>query len=320
VEVGLTRMEGLQQGRALSERLRKHLTTLISHDILEPRLRAEAGIVLSLLGDPRPLDALVTVPAGAFVMGNSGANNALFIELGVPAFVKLGIAESDAATFLQAATPQQTIEVAGFAISRYPITNQQYAHFVAATGHAPPEHWRGPQPPPELRNHPVVFVSWYDALVYCQWRSQVEGRLFRLPTEAEWEKAALGKTGTLFPWGNELHTSYLNNYQTGVGKTSSVGIFAAGISPYGCFDMAGNVYEWTSSLWGNDAWHPTFRYPYQPGDGREELNAPATIYRVLRGGAYYLNHVFTSCTYRDRDLPTNRGRSLGFRVVTAVEG
>ncbi|GEM_PF-1169354 len=314
IEVGVTRTEPLQQGRALIERLRARLTTLVSHDLLEPRLRAEAGVVLSILGDPRAFDELTTVPAGTFRMGNTPTQVALIGELGTPPLLNLGIEASDVTTFLQAATPQHTVTTAPFQISRYPITNDQYARFVTETRHAPPEHWRGSTPPPELRNHPVVFVSWYDACTYCQWRSQAEGRTFRLPTEAEWEKAAIGNQGTLFPWGDELHVTRHNNYGAGVGTTSSVGIFAASISPYGCCDMAGNVYEWTSSLWGTDAWHPTFRYPYQP-DEREEISAPATVYRVLRGGAYYLNHIFTSCTYRDRDLPTNRGRSLGFRVV-----
>ncbi len=317
LEVGVARTEPLQQGRALIERLRTQLTTLVSHDLLEPRLRAEAGVVLSILGDLRTFDTWVTVPAGTFWMGNNATQMALFAELGVPALVKLGIAERDATTFLQAAAPQHETTTATFQISRYPITNSQYARFIAECGYPPPEHWRGVTPPPELRNHPVVFVSWYDACAYCQWRSQKEGRIFRLPTEAEWEKAAIGNQGTLFPWGDDLSTTRHNNYAAGVGTTSTVGIFAAGVSPYGCCDMAGNVYEWTSSLWGADAWHPTFRYPYQQ-DEREDLLAPATLYRVLRGGAYYLNHIFTSCTYRDRDLPTNRGRSLGFRVVATA--
>lgn len=318
IEVGVARAEPLHQGRALIERLRKHLTTVITRELLEPRLRAETGNVLSILGDPRPLDELVTVPAGPFSMGNGAAQMALFAELGVPALVKLAISEADATAFLQAAAPQHEVQVAGYQISRYPITNAQYARFVQATGHSPPEHWRGPLPPPDLRNHPVVFVSWYDAQAYCQWRSGVEGRTFRLPTEAEWEKAAIGLQGALFPWGDELNTMRHNSYQAGIGTTSSVGLFASGISPYGCFDMAGNVYEWTCSLWGADAWRPAFGYPYTPQDGRENFTAPATIYRVLRGGAYYLSHIFTSCTYRDRDLPNNRGRSLGFRVVTST--
>ena len=319
IEVGVTRTEPLHQGRALIERLRRHLTTLVTQGLLEPRLRAEAGNVLSILGDPRGFDDLVTVSAGRFRMGNGPAQMARFAEMGIPALVKLAIDEADATAFLQAAAPQHAVYVAGFQISKYPITNTQYARFVEATGHPSPEHWRGPQPPPELRNHPVVFVSWYDALAYCQWRSGAEGRPFRLPTEAEWEKAALGDQGTFFPWGDDINTNRLNNYLAGVGTTSSVGIFVDGVSPYGCFDMAGNVYEWTCSLWGTDAWRPIFGYPYDPDDGREAPSAPATIYRVLRGGAFYLNHVFTSCTYRDRDLPTNRGRSLGFRVVTVIK-
>lgn len=319
LEVGAARVEAYPQGRSLVERLRRHLTTLITHDVLEPRLRAEAGTVLSVIGDPRPLDLLAGVPAGLFPIGNNGSQQMLFLETGLMPLIKRNIAESDARSYLEAASPQHDLRLEGYQISRYPITNEQYARFVRATGHLPPDHWRGPTPPPELRNHPVVFVSWYDAQAYCHWRSQAEGAHLRLPTEAEWEKAALGTAGTLFPWGDETKGTHHNNYQAGVGTTSAVGIFAAGISPYGCFDMAGNVYEWTCSLWGADAWRPTYRYPYQPDDGREDPTAPGTIYRVLRGGAYYLSNIFTSCTYRDRDLPTNKGRSLGFRIVKVLQ-
>ncbi|HRW09905.1 MAG TPA: SUMF1/EgtB/PvdO family nonheme iron enzyme [Caldilineaceae bacterium] len=316
LEIGLVRAQSLQQGRALVERLRYYLTTLVTHDLLEPRLRAEAGTVLSVLGDERDFDEMVTVPEGRFHMGNSSAHHVSFVELGVPSLVRVGIAEEDAHSFLASAWVQHEVALDSFQISRYPITNGQYARFVAATGCPRPEHWRGATPPPGLHNHPVVFVSWYDARAYCAWRSAVEGKSFRLPTEAEWEKAAIGTQGTLFPWGDELTAVCHNNYQAGIGTTSSVGIFAAGMSPYGCFDMAGNVYEWTSSLWGTETWRTSFGYPYVAGDGREALDAPDTVYRVLRGGAYYLSNIFASCTYRDRDLPTNKGRSLGFRVVT----
>lgn len=315
LEIGAERATMLVQGRVLIERLRHHLTTLITHDLLEPRLRAEAATILSSLGDGRLLTTLVTIPAGRFRMGNTVAQLAQVTGHGVPALVKRSIAEADARSYLEAAAPQHECHLAQYQISRYLITNEQYAHFVSATGHSAPDHWRGPTPPPELRNHPVVNVSWHDAKAYCRWRTAEQGTTYRLPTEAEWEKAAIGEQGTLFPWGDELGILLHNNYQAGIGTTSSVGIFQAGASPYGCYDMAGNVYEWTSSLWGADPWSPSFRYPYQPNDGREDPTAPDTVYRVLRGGAYYLSNIFTSCTYRDRDLPTNKGRSLGFRVV-----
>ncbi|MCB0062549.1 MAG: SUMF1/EgtB/PvdO family nonheme iron enzyme [Caldilineaceae bacterium] len=315
IEIGVARAESYQQGRVLIERMRHRLTYLISHDLLEPRLRAEAGTALSVLGDPRALDTFASVPAGLFRMGNNSTQMALFLELGLLPLIKRNIAEKDVRTYLEASAPQHEVHLETFHVSCYPITNSQYASFISATGHPPPDHWRGSTPPPELRNHPVVFVSWYDTQTYCRWRSEIEDALIRLPTEAEWEKAAIGEQGSLFPWGDDLYTTNLNNYQAGVGTTSTVGIFSTGASPYGCFDMAGNVYEWTSSLWGIDAWQPTYRYPYRPNDGREDPTAPATVYRVLRGGAYYLSNIFTSCTYRDRDLPQSKGRSLGFRVV-----
>ncbi|MEZ4865874.1 MAG: SUMF1/EgtB/PvdO family nonheme iron enzyme [Caldilineaceae bacterium] len=318
LEVGPAQLARLQQGRTLLERLRSRLTTLISQDHLEPRPRAEAAVALSVLGDPRNLEEWVSVPGGEFLMGNHALGAGLFLDLGVPALLKRGITQEEAEAFLAAAAPQHRVTVATYHIGKYPVTNGAYARFVAATGQRPPTHWHGVTPAPELHNQPVVYVSWHDALAYCRWLSEQTGQAVRLPTEAEWEKAAVGAQGTLFPWGDRMEPTRLNGYQAGIGATSAVGIFAAGVSPSGALDMAGNVYEWTASLWGDEAWRPRYGYPYDPADGRETLTAPDTVYRVLRGGAYYLNHIFTSCTYRDRDLPTNRGRSLGFRIVVTA--
>ena len=231
-----------------------------------PAIRARAGSLVGALGDPRDLDAMVAVPAGAFLMGSNKKKDKLAYDDEIP---------------------QHTLTLPAFRIGKYPVTNGQYVVFVAATGHAAPSHWRGNQPPSELRNHPVVYVSWYDAVDYCAWLSQALGREMRLPTEAEWERAARHTDGRIYPWGNDFDAGRCNMADTGIGGTSPVGIFPAGDAVCGAADMAGNVWEWTSSLWGKDAGKPEFGYPYDPNDGRENLNAPDSVARVFRGGSFW---------------------------------
>ena len=116
--------------------------------------------------------------------------------------------------------------MADFRIGKYPVTNQQYAQFVAATGYQPPRHWRGKTPPRELNNHPVVNVTWYDARAYCAWLSKVRGEEVRLPTEAEWEKAARGTDGREFPWGAEADPNRANYGDTGIRRHQSGWLFS----------------------------------------------------------------------------------------------
>ena len=203
--------------------------------------------------------------------------------------------------------PVHTVWVGDFRIGAYPVTNAQYEEFVLATNHEPPAHWRGHRVPVELRNHPVVNVSWDDANTYCAWRSHQEGRVVRLPTEAEWEKAARGTDGRTWPWGNTFDATKCNMNQTGIGDTSPVGVFAAGRSSYGAFDMAGNAWEWTRNVWG-------FDYPYRADDGREDQTR-TDVSRVVRGGSFVLDDVYVRCAYRHRHSPGARGSGLGFRVV-----
>ena len=113
---------------------------------------------------------------------------------------------------------------------------------MAATGHEPPSHWGGKAPPDELRDHPVVYVSWRDCVAYAEWAG------VRLLTEQEWEKAARGIDGRVYPWGDEFDSARCNTYESGIGATTPVGRYSpGGDSPCGCADMAGNVWEWTAS-------------------------------------------------------------------------
>jgi len=162
---------------------------------------------------------------------------------------------------------EETIEHA-YWMDKYEVTNEAYRRFVEATGRPSPNHWIGGTFPKGEERLPVVYVTWYDADAYCRWAGK------RLPTEAEWEKAARGTDARLFPWGNTFDPKKANSPQSGIGHLMSVGSFPQGKSPYGLYDMAGNAWEWTESWYlaypGNT--HPTVNYGEQ--------------YKVVRGGSY----------------------------------
>jgi len=201
-------------------------------------------------------------------------------------------------------SPQHTLALPAFAIAQIPVTNALYAPFVAATSSRPPSTWRAPQPPAALLAHPVVDLSWADARAFCDWLSAAGNSSYRLPSEAEWEHAARGSDGRTFPWGNEWQPALANTRERGLGSTTPADNHA-GASPYGCIDMAGNVWEWTSSL--------DTPYPYRPDDGREDAQAPGR--RILRGGCYANPHGFARCACRFRLAPPVRNQFLGFRLV-----
>jgi len=177
----------------------------------------------------------------------------------------------------------------GFLISRTLVTNAEYARFVATTGHRPPRHWNGKTPPDKLWDHPVVNVSWEDAVAYAEWAGG------RLPTEQEWEKAARGIDGRVYPWGDEFDPARCNARESGIGTTTPVGHYSpGGDSPCGCADMSGNVWEWTAG-------------EYEPGGG----------YRVLRGGAFDDGDWSVRCAARYGYSPGYRYRHCGFRLAAS---
>jgi len=159
-----------------------------------------------------------------------------------------------------------------------------------------------------LPNHPVVGVSWFEALAYCNWLGEITGRSCRLPTEAEWEKAARGTDGRIYPWGSEWAEDRANTSEAGVGRTTAVGAFPAGASTYGILDMSGNVWEWCSSVGYAEA-----AYPYRADDGREDLERD--VVRALRGGSWYDSRRYARCAVRYYDDPDDFDGSVGFRVV-----
>ena len=210
--------------------------------------------------------------------------------------------------------PQHEVDLPAFYICKYPVTNAQYAEFIKATKYPKPEKvgWFGLNPPRQKLDHPVVGVSWDDVLEYCDWLQEQTGRPYRLPTEAEWEKAARGVDGRLYPWGNEWEPGRCHHSSQG---TTAVAAYPTGASPYGCLDMLGNAGEWTSTLWGADPTAPDFPYPYKAQDGRESLKAEGLVYRIFRGGSYEAKPGDLRCTVRNWYAPDSKDRRRGFRLA-----
>jgi len=258
---------------------------------------------------------LVRVPAGPFPMGAPEAE----LETLAGLFSSEGLGADR--EWLLAQTPQHAVDLAAFEIGKYPVTNAEYAAFVEASEGEiqPPSHWDKGELPPELSSHPVVNVTWQDALAYCDWLSQQTGKKYRLPSEAEWEKAASWdpqtSTKRRYPWGDEWDAARCNNKESGPGRTTPVGQYsqAKGDSPHGASDMAGNVWEWTLSQWGRDRNKPSFRYPYDRSDGRETLEG--TEFRVLRGGCFYDGAGWCSASARYPNEPLLSADYIGFRVM-----
>jgi formylglycine-generating enzyme required for sulfatase activity len=200
--------------------------------------------------------------------------------------------------------PPHTVFVDAFEIDQFEVTNEQFEKFVAETGYvtdaekAGDTSWRAYAG--GKAKHPVVKVSWNDAKAFCEWAEK------RLPTEAEWEKAARGTDGRTYPWGNEeLDEARANTKEAGYRGTTIVGSFPAGASPYGVMDMAGNVAEWTS-----DWFQP---YPGYPG-GDNEAQYFGEKFRVIRGGGWF-DQDLVRTTARSNSSVELANDDVGFRCA-----
>lgn len=244
------------------------------------------------------LETMITIPAGEFLMGTDRRR-------------------SD-----EQNRPQHRVFLPAYRIDKYPVTNAQYARFVAATGHRPPLHWDNGKIPPGLELHPVTMVSWFDAMAYAKWAGK------RLPTEAEWEKAARGPDGRRWPWGSHMDVTRLNTYYN-VGSTTAVTRYPEGASYYGVMDMAGNVSEWVA-----DDFKPYegSRAPAELFRGRVAMaNTPLdralkvvdlvpvdASYKVLRGGSWKSDPFSTATYHRNYSWPHYASDFFGFRCVADI--
>jgi formylglycine-generating enzyme required for sulfatase activity len=201
--------------------------------------------------------------------------------------------------------PRHRVYLPEYWISRTPVTQAHYQVYVEATRANTPDLWEGGKPLPGREQHPVVSVSWEDARRYCAWLSETAGRAHRLPTEAEWEKAARGTDGRIYPWGDEWDAARCNTSEGGLEAVAPVGGYPQGASPYGVLGMAGNVWEWTSSARAD--------YPYDARDGREDQEIETR--RIVRGGSFLLDRRYARCAVRYGSDPARRAWMYGFRVV-----
>jgi formylglycine-generating enzyme required for sulfatase activity len=281
---------------ALEPRERPVLALALLHSVEDGKRslleRIGAGTALALLGDPRldPLrPAMRLVPGGPFLRGlREGQVAAVAREYDLPI------------SWLAKACPQQELLLDPFEIGRYPVTQQEWALFLARSDAGePPPGFEGGRPARGRENHPVHGVSHEAMLAYCHWLSRETGLRYRLPTEAEWEKAARGPDGRAYPWGDSVDPRCANTREAGIGETTPVGVFPDGASPYGALDMAGNVEECTGSLYR--------LYPGSPVQDPEEGS-----YLVTRGGCFALDGDLARCDRR-HGLPF--APAAGFRLA-----
>ncbi len=207
--------------------------------------------------------------------------------------------------------PAHKVTLKAFYIDKYEVTNGQYKEFIDATGHKSPSHFENRIYPDGKVDHPVTHVTWYDARDYCEWAGK------RLPTDQEWEKAARGTDTRYYPWGNDFGIDFANTPQfwgalERDGDTSPVGAFPAGASPYGGYDMSGNVWEWTAS------WYQAY-----PGNQRHTENYGET-YKTLKGGSwwdcsFYKCGISAPSFNRAFFLRTTKNKSFGFRCAKDAE-
>lgn len=216
--------------------------------------------------------------------------------------------------------PQHWLTVDAFDIAKFPVTVVEYAIYVRNGGKEPePRDFVMWSKQLQRPTHPVVCVEWRDAVAYADWLSKLSGQRWRLPTEAEWEKAARwdvrGKGRgqiRIYPWGDHFDKRRCNTNASNIRMTTEVGKYPKGASPCGAQDMAGNVWEWTSSIF--------MSYPYDPHDGREDVASERN--RVLRGGAWLLEPRVARTTSRNNEHPQHFAGyfyDVGFRLVREIK-
>ena len=316
-----------ERNQAKKKRVMDWLVHILGSDVLPPIERASAGDTLARLGDPRfdaehwhlPKESLfgfVHIPKGDFIMGTKKKD--------IEGLIKKFGGQKE---WYEPEVEQHTVHLPDFYLARYPVTVAQFKRFVEETKYDKVSESALNGVP----NHPVRYVTWYDAIEYCKWlneklkeaapsqkaENEADENFWRgieedkftvtLPSEAEWEKAARGGDGLEFPWGNDFDQNNANCNMV-IGNTSAVGCFPQGGSPYHIHDLSGNVWEWTRSIYKE--------YPYKVEKERELLKDKESM-RVLRGGAFYDEIRHARCAYRSWYSPHNVWNHHGFRVVVS---
>jgi len=255
------------------------MSTLAADDPYVQKMKKLGFTVAEIKGVDVIMPPLCIIPAGDFLMGSE---------------------MSDDPDAFHTESPAHRIRTSRYAIAKFPVTVGEFACFVR-NGGTKPETRKNVTWEAQLRHpdHPVVCVRWIDAVDYISWLKRLTGQPWRLPTEAEWEKAARwnpskGKgEACIYPWGNQFDNQRCNTNASRIRTTTPVDRYPQGVSPYGVWDMAGNVWEWTSSIFRS--------YPYEPNDGRED--STSMKHRVLRGGAWLLDPTVARTTCRNKENP-----------------
>ena len=306
-------LEDLSEKEQISlMRIKKWLFRIMSGNELPAIERVKAGNLLDKLGDFRfkpeyyyleddPMLGFIEIPEGEFLMGSDpDKDEELYDE----------------------EKPQHKLKLSRYYIARYPVTVSQYRKYLEISNKEISSGWKKDN---QYGNHPVVRVNWFKAVEYCEWltyqlKKNLEipeeiGKLLqesdweiRLPSEAEWEKAARGDDGRIYPWGVKFEEDRLNCSNLQLRTTSSVGCFGKGASPYKVLEMSGNVWEWTLSL-AND-------YPYKLNGGRKDITNRNAA-RVARGGAWFIDARNGRAAFRIRYDPGSRLDGQGFRLCLA---
>lgn len=241
---------------------------------------------------------MIHIPSGTFIMGSSEDQIQQVVETGI---------EPER---LRREFPQHLVNLSDYHIGKYPVTNREYQAFIMETGFQPPAGWDEFRYPEDKGDHPVVNVSWEAGMEYCKWLSEKTDKEYRLPTEAEWEKAARGMNARIYPWGNKFDRNRCNTAEGKIGDTTPVGQYSPrGDSSYGCADMAGNIWEWCADWFSETEYNNRIGMVVQNPHGPEEGE-----YRVLRGGSFILGQNEARCAARFR-LKPYYWFDFGFRVA-----
>jgi formylglycine-generating enzyme required for sulfatase activity len=274
-------------GQAKGEKALEYLAKALDDDY--SHVTAQARMALQAIGTDQawsilrenPPKGMILVPAGEFIMGDDEGR--------------------------EDEQPAHSIYLPAFYIDQYPVTNADYKKFVECTGHSEPRHWRHGFPE-DKADHPVVYVTWQDALAYAQWAGK------RLPTEAEWEKAATWdeekRAKRKYPWGDEFVPGEYSTAESGLWSTSPVGHHSPqSDSFYGVSDLTGSIWQWTNSL--------KREYPYRAEDGREDgrEDLTASDFRIVRGGAWLPDAFSSRSAYRNASMPNLALIYIGLRCA-----